>query len=137
MNIQPGPERSSSRFISRLTRDTVAVVLAGGRGTRLGPLTDWRAKPAVPFAGKFRIIDFALSNCVNSQIRRILVLTQYKSHSLIKHLLNGWTYMRVEHGEFVDIVPAQQWVSEVIRGLERDGKLVRNQGQHRDMRVVK
>lgn len=112
MNIQPGPERSSSRFISRLTRDTVAVVLAGGRGTRLGPLTDWRAKPAVPFAGKFRIIDFALSNCVNSQIRRILVLTQYKSHSLIKHLLNGWTYMRVEHGEFVDIVPAQQWVSE-------------------------
>lgn len=101
-----------SRFISKLTRDTVAVVLAGGRGTRLGPLTDWRAKPAVPFAGKFRIIDFALSNCVNSQIRRILVLTQYKAHSLIKHLLNGWTYMRVEHGEFIDIVPAQQWVSE-------------------------
>lgn len=112
MNVQPNRARTGSRFVSRLTRDTVAVVLAGGRGTRLGPLTDWRAKPAVPFAGKFRIIDFALSNCVNSQIRRILVLTQYKAHSLIKHLLNGWTYMRVEHGEFIDIVPAQQWVSE-------------------------
>ena len=95
MNLQSRRASGGARFVSRLTRETVAVVLAGGRGTRLGPLTDWRAKPAVPFAGKFRIIDFALSNCVNSQIRRILVLTQYKSHSLIKHLLNGWTYMRV------------------------------------------
>ncbi len=112
MNLQSRRASGGARFVSRLTRETVAVVLAGGRGTRLGPLTDWRAKPAVPFAGKFRIIDFALSNCVNSQIRRILVLTQYKSHSLQKHLLNGWTYMRVEHGEFIDIVPAQQWVSE-------------------------
>lgn len=110
--MQANRAGGGARFVSRLTRDTVAVVLAGGRGTRLGPLTDWRAKPAVPFAGKFRIIDFALSNCVNSQVRRILVLTQYKAHSLIKHLLNGWTYMRVEHGEFIDIVPAQQWVSE-------------------------
>ncbi len=73
------------RFVSQLTRDTVALVLAGGRGTRLKQLTDWRCKPAVPFGGKFRIIDFTLSNCVNSGIRRIGVATQYKAHSLIRH----------------------------------------------------
>jgi glucose-1-phosphate adenylyltransferase len=73
-------------------------------------LTDWRAKPAVPFAGKFRIIDFALSNCLHSEIRRISVLTQYKSHSLIRHLLEGWHSLRSEHGEFVELIPAQQWL---------------------------
>ena len=103
---------SSSRFISRLTRKTLAVVLAGGRGSRLEMLTEWRAKPAVPFGGKFRIIDFTLSNCLNSGIRRISVLTQYKSHSLIHHLMEGWNYLRSEFGEFVELIPAQQWVEE-------------------------
>ena len=79
----------AGRFVSQLTRETFGLVLAGGRGARLGPLTDWRAKPAVPFGGKFRIIDFTLSNCVNSGIRRIGVATQYKSHSLIRHIQRG------------------------------------------------
>ena len=103
---------AGSPLARRPTRETLALVLAGGRGSRLGALTDWRAKPAVPFGGKFRIIDFALSNCINSDIRKILVLTQYKSHSLVKHLLNGWAFLNSERGEFLDIVPAQQWLSE-------------------------
>lgn len=103
------PESShSSRFVSRLTRETLALVLAGGRGSRLQKLTEWRAKPAVPFGGKFRIIDFVLSNCVNSGIRRIGVLTQYKADSLIRHIQQGWGFLRGEFGEFVDIMPAQQ-----------------------------
>ena len=77
----------SSRYISNLTRDTYALILAGGKGSRLHELTNWRAKPALYFGGKFRIIDFPLSNCVNSGIRRIGVVTQYKSHSLIRHLV--------------------------------------------------
>lgn len=77
------------RFVSVLTRNTYAVVLAGGRGSRLHQLTDWRAKPAVPFGGKLRIIDFPLSNCVNSGVRRIGVVTQYKAHSLIRHVPHG------------------------------------------------
>ena len=100
------------RFVSRLTRDTLALVLAGGRGSRLEMLTEWRAKPAVPFGGKFRIIDFALSNCVNSGIQKVAVLTQYKSHSLIRHIVNGWSRFNYEMGQFVDIIPAQQWVTE-------------------------
>ncbi len=99
----------SSRFVSRLTGRTLALVLAGGRGSRLKMLTDWRAKPAVPFGGKFRIIDFALSNCLNSGITQIGVLTQYKSHSLIRHIQRGWNTSRVDNGEFVEIIPAQQW----------------------------
>ena len=102
----------SARFVSRLTRSTLALILAGGRGSRLKMLTDWRAKPAVPFAGKFRIIDFALSNCLHSGIRRISVLTQYKSHSLIRHIMEGWNSLRSEHGEFVELIPAQQWLEE-------------------------
>jgi glucose-1-phosphate adenylyltransferase len=98
----------SGRFVSRLTRDTLALILAGGRGARLKHLTDWRAKPAVPFGGKFRIIDFPLSNCLNSGIRRMAVLTQYKSHSLIRHIQHGWSFMRAELGEFVELLPAQQ-----------------------------
>jgi glucose-1-phosphate adenylyltransferase len=93
---------------TELTRDTLALVLAGGEGSRLYSLTKWRAKPAVPFGGKYRIIDFALSNCVNSGLRKIGVLTQYKSHSLIRHLQRGWGFMRDEIGEFVEILPAQQ-----------------------------
>ena len=102
----------SERFVSRLTRNTMALILAGGRGSRLKDLTDWRAKPAVPFGGKFRIVDFALSNCLNSGIRKIGVLTQYKSDSLISHVQNGWGFMRSEIGEFVHIIPAQQRMQE-------------------------
>ncbi|GMQ76231.1 MAG: glucose-1-phosphate adenylyltransferase [Gammaproteobacteria bacterium] len=102
----------SARHVSRLTRDTLALVLAGGRGSRLKMLTDWRAKPAVPFGGKFRIIDFALSNCVNSGLRRICLLTQYKSHSLIRHATRGWSSLRGELGEFLEVIPAQQRVDE-------------------------
>src|SRR5690606_33968189 len=101
---------SSGRFVSRLTRDTLALILAGGRGTRLKQLTDWRAKPAVPFGGKFRIIDFPLSNCVNSGIRQVGVLTQYKAHSLIRHIQRGWGFLRGELHEFVEVLPAQQRV---------------------------
>ncbi len=98
----------SQRYVSRLTRNTLALVLAGGRGSRLKQLTMWRAKPAVPFGGKFRIIDFPLSNCVNSGIRQVGILTQYKAHSLIRHVQRGWGFMRGELGEFVELLPAQQ-----------------------------
>jgi glucose-1-phosphate adenylyltransferase len=103
---------NSGRFVSRLTRETLAVILAGGRGSRLHQLTDWRAKPAVHFGGKFRIIDFPLSNCVNSGIRRISVLTQYKSHSLDRHVQRGWGFLGGELGEFVELLPAQQRLNE-------------------------
>ena len=95
-----------------LARDTMAYVLAGGRGSRLMELTDRRAKPAVPFGGKSRIIDFALSNAMNSGIRRIGVATQYKAHSLIRHLTRGWNFFRTERNESFDILPASQRVSE-------------------------
>lgn len=103
---------SSSRFVSALTKNTVALILAGGRGSRLKDLTNWRAKPAVPFGGKFRIIDFPLSNCINSGIRRVGVVTQYKSHSLIQHIQRGWGFLRGEFNEFVELLPAQQRVEE-------------------------
>jgi glucose-1-phosphate adenylyltransferase len=93
-----------------LQRTTLAIVLAGGRGTRLGPLTNKRVKPAVYFGGKYRIIDFALSNCLNSGIRRIAVVTQYKAHSLLRHLQRGWGFLRGEFSEFLDLWPAQQRV---------------------------
>ncbi len=96
----------------QLARRCIALVLAGGRGARLKDLTDRRAKPAVYFGGKFRIIDFALSNCVNSGIRRIGVVTQYKSHSLLRHLQRGWSFLRSELNETVDLLPAQQRVGE-------------------------
>jgi len=95
-----------------LPRRAVALVLAGGRGSRLKNLTDSRAKPAVYFGGKFRIVDFALSNCMNSGIRRIGVITQYKSHSLLRHLQRGWAFLKSEMNEFVDLLPAQQRVDE-------------------------
>jgi glucose-1-phosphate adenylyltransferase len=95
-----------------LPRRAVALVLAGGRGSRLKNLTDSRAKPAVYFGGKFRIVDFALSNCMNSGIRRIGVITQYKSHSLLRHLQRGWAFLKTEMNEFVDLLPAQQRVDE-------------------------
>jgi glucose-1-phosphate adenylyltransferase len=101
-------EAADTRFVSRLTRETVALVMAGGRGTRLMQLTTQRAKPAVPFGGKFRIIDFTLSNCINSGIRRIGVLTQYKSNSLLRPLQLGWSFLRGQFGEFVELLPAEQ-----------------------------
>ena len=96
----------------QLARRTVALVLAGGRGSRLMQLTDRRAKPAVHVGGKFRIIDFAMSNCLNSGMRRIAVVTQYKSHSLLRHVQRGWSFMRSELNEFVDLLPAQQRINE-------------------------
>ncbi len=107
----PLPEKL--RFVSSITKSTYAMILAGGRGTRLHQLTDWRAKPAVPFGGKFRIIDFVLSNCVNSGIRRIGVATQYKSHSLIQHIQRGWSFLNGQFGEFIDVLPAQQRIEEM------------------------
>ena len=89
-----------------LTRNTLALVLAGGRGTGLEGLCRWRAKPAVPFGGQFRIIDFALSNCINSGIRRTQVLTQYMAHSLIRHIHRAWGWLRSEHDEFVEVIDA-------------------------------
>ena len=101
---------TDKRYVSRLTRETLALILAGGRGDRLQGLTRWRAKPAVPFGGKFRIIDFPLSNCVNSGVRKIGVLTQYKAHSLLRHLYRGWGFLRSELDEFVEVLPASQRV---------------------------
>jgi len=98
-------------LITQLARDALGIVLAGGRGSRLGPLTDWRAKPAVPFGGKFRIIDFTLSNCVNSGIRRVGICTQYKAQSLIRHVQRGWSFLDGRFGEFVELLPAQQRVT--------------------------
>ena len=95
------------------TRNTIALILAGGRGSRLHQLTDWRAKPAVPFGGKFRIIDFTLSNCVNSGIRRIGVATQYKAQSLVRHIQYGWSFLDGRFKEFVELLPAQQMTGEV------------------------
>ncbi len=105
-------ERDKTSLVSWMVKNTYAMVLAGGRGSRLHQLTDWRAKPAVPFGGKFRIVDFVLSNCVNSGIRRIGVATQYKSHSLIQHIQHGWSFLNGKFGEFIDVLPAQQWVQE-------------------------
>jgi len=103
---------NAPQLSSRLARETMAFVLAGGRGSRLMELTDRRAKPGVYFGGKTRIIDFALSNALNSGIRRIGVATQYKAHSLIRHLTRGWTFLRAERNESFDILPASQRVSE-------------------------
>ena len=119
------------RFVSRLTRDTLALILAGGRGTRLKQLTMWRAKPATPFGGKFRIIDFPLSNCMNSAIRRMCVLTQYQAHSLILHVQKGWGFLRGEFGEFVELLPAQQriessWYQGTADAVYQNLDIIRN-----------
>jgi len=126
------------RYLSRLTRGTLAVIMAGGRGERLRHLTEDRCKPATPFGGKFRIIDFALSNCVNSGIRQISVLTQYKAHSLIQHIQRGWGYLRGEFGEFVEIIPAQQrrgsdWYQGTADALWQNMDLIR---AHRPLHVL-
>ena len=113
-DIAPADMESAdgARFVSRLTRNSMALILAGGRGSRLHELTSWRAKPALYFAGKFRVIDFTLSNCANSGIRRVGVLTQYKSHSLMRHLISGWTHYRKETDEYVEVLPASQRYSD-------------------------
>ncbi|PTR10198.1 glucose-1-phosphate adenylyltransferase [Nitrosospira sp. Nsp5] len=105
-------QEADLRFHSQVTRNSIALILAGGRGSRLRQLTDWRAKPAVPFGGKFRIIDFPLSNCVNSGIRRIGVATQYKAQSLISHIQHGWGFLDGRFKEFVELLPAQQRIEE-------------------------
>jgi glucose-1-phosphate adenylyltransferase len=123
---------SNPRFVSRLTRNTLALILAGGRGSRLMQLTSWRSKPAVPFGGKFRIVDFPLSNCINSGVRRIAVLTQYKAHSLILHIQKGWGFLRGEFGEFVELWPAQQriiesaWYSGTADAVFQNLDIIRN-----------
>ncbi len=109
---QRGGSSRGAGSMNHLMRDTYALILAGGRGARLQQLTEWRAKPSVPFAGKFSIIDFPLSNCVNSGARRIGVLTQYKSQSLIRHIERGWGFLEADLGEYIDVVPAQQRVDE-------------------------
>jgi glucose-1-phosphate adenylyltransferase len=109
--------QNNPRNVSLLTRDTLALILAGGQGSRLYELTRWRAKPAMFFGGKYRIIDFPLSNCINSGVRRIGVLTQYKAHSLIRHLVHGWSGFQAGRREFVEILPASQRVGgEWYRG---------------------
>ena len=94
-------------------RDVLAIVLAGGRGSRLEPLTRDRAKPAVPFGGIYRIIDFTLSNCINSDLRKILVLTQYKATSLNRHIDQGWKFLCRELGEYIEVIPPQQRIAEM------------------------
>lgn len=126
-------QASTPRYVSLLTRQTLALIMAGGRGSRLKNLTDWRAKPAVPFAGKFRIIDFPLSNCINSGIRRIGLLTQYKAHSLILHVQRGWSFLKGEFGEFVEILPAQQriqetWYAGTADAIYQNIDIIRNHG---------
>lgn len=111
-------------------KNTLAFVLAGGRGSRLKELTDWRVKPAVPFGGKYRIIDFVLSNCVNSDIRKIGVLTQYKSQSLIRHIIKGWDLFHPELDEFIECIPAQKqtgedWYSGTANAIYQNIELIR------------
>ena len=111
MNRELERKRMSKNSFAPIARDTMAYILAGGRGSRLLELTDWRAKPAVPFGGKSRVIDFTLSNALNSGIKRIGVATQYKAHSLIRHMQRGWNFMRPERNESFDILPASQRLS--------------------------
>ncbi|HUH93319.1 MAG TPA: glucose-1-phosphate adenylyltransferase [Casimicrobiaceae bacterium] len=108
MKPNPDSEHVAAAMSAANTKSAVALILAGGRGTRLAQLTDWRAKPSVPFAGKFRIIDFTLSNCVNSGVRRIGVCTQYRAQSLIRHVQRGWSFLDGRFDEFVELLPAQQ-----------------------------
>ena len=138
MTADPQRLLAPRRYLSRLTRGTLAVIMAGGRGERLRHLTENRCKPATPFGGKFRIIDFALSNCLNSGIRQMSVLTQYKAHSLIQHIQRGWGYLRGEFGEFVEIVPAQQqrgehWYQGTADALWQNMEIIR---AHRPRHVL-
>ena len=124
---------STSRYVSQLTRDTLALILAGGKGSRLYELTQSRAKPALHFGGKFRVIDFPLSNCVNSGIRQIGVMTQYKAFSLIRHLARGWGHLNRDLGEFVELLPASQqhsssWYEGTADALYQNIEFIREHG---------
>ena len=124
---------ADARFTAQAVRGTVAMVLAGGRGTRLKQLTEWRAKPSVSFGGKFRIIDFTLSNCINSGIRRVDVCTQYKAHSLIRHIQRGWNFLDSRFDEFVEVLPAQQrigddWYQGTADAVYQNLDILRRQG---------
>src|SRR5256714_3727162 len=120
--LRPVPRQNERRYTvatyrsepeeTRVVRDVLTLILAGGKGTRLEPLTRDRAKPAVPFGGLYRIIDFTLSNCINSNLRRILVLTQYKARSLDRHLAAGWSFLSRELAEYVEVLPPQQRIDE-------------------------
>ncbi len=138
MSTDPQRIGAPRRYLSRLTRGTLAVIMAGGRGERLRQLTEDRCKPAAPFGGKFRIIDFVLSNCLNSGIRQISVLTQYKAHSLIQHIGKGWGFLRGEFGEFIETIPAQQrrgpeWYQGTADALWQNMDLIR---AHRPLHVL-
>lgn len=132
--VEPGQGAQGKRASNHLTQRTLAFVLAGGRGARLKQLTDRRAKPAVPFGGKFKIIDFALSNCVNSGVRHIAVLTQYKAQSLIRHIERGWGFLAANLGEYVDVVPAQLLMPIFDAG--RTESLVRGATAQRDIALA-
>ena len=131
-HIDHCPFRSAvaPRFNGVLAKSAYAMILAGGRGSRLMQLTDWRAKPAVPFGGKLRIVDFPLSNCINSGVRRIGVATQYMSHGLIHHIQRGWNFLDDQFDEFVDILPAQRygregWYTGTANAVFQNMELVR------------
>ena len=114
MRIDPSiPLAGASVEVYSVYRDVLAIVLAGGRGSRLEPLTRDRAKPAVPFGGIYRIIDFTLSNCINSDLRKILVLTQYKATSLNRHIDQGWKFLSRELDEYIEVIPPQQRIAEM------------------------
>src|SRR2546423_2928939 len=113
--LRPVPRQNERRYTvatyrsepeeTRVVRDVLTLILAGGKGTRLEPLTRDRAKPAVPFGGLYRIIDFTLSNCINSDLRQIVVLTQYKARSLDRHIRFGWGFLSRELGEYIEVLP--------------------------------
>jgi len=135
VHASPATQPSGSAAERRFAPQTLAIVLAGGQGTRLKPLTDWRAKPAVPFGGKFRIIDFTLSNCVNSGIRKIGIATQYKAQSLIRHIQRGWSFLDGRFGEFIELLPAQQrvttdWYRGTADAVYQNLDIVRRQAPH-------
>ena len=130
-------EKNDHLMLARqLPLKSVALILAGGRGTRLKDLTNKRAKPAVHFGGKFRIIDFALSNSINSGIRRMGVITQYQSHTLVQHIQRGWSFFNEEMNEFVDLLPAQHddQAPVAVGGIEDDGGVVPGQKAVEDHR---
>ncbi len=110
--MNPSPNVNGFLHNSDIARDTLVLILAGGRGSRLHEMTDRRAKPAVYFGGNWRIIDFTLSNCLNSNLLRIGVITQYEAHSLLRHLQHAWSFLPRERGQFVDMLPARQQVDE-------------------------
>jgi glucose-1-phosphate adenylyltransferase len=119
---------SNTRFVSQITRDTLALILAGGKGTRLCELTQHTAKPALHFGGMFRVIDFALSNCVNSGIRQIGVMTQYRSQSLLRHLTRGWGHLNRDFGEFVELLPASSgWYEGTANATYQNIDFIRKQ----------